>query len=240
MCNVNCNVRMANSPPPPNSRRLFQVIKTKQWSNVFPIICLLHMAESKPSPFRYPTSLSRLFAHIHLFFHIKASLEGTGSFSHTGTKIPDQEGQLIPEFEQYSPSDPAALCDLLHELARHLRSRLPGCKWFEEGAIEFDSDCPADAGEVANIFAGTMGDRKVLVKCYRFYPSTDYLPSYMVRMLSDLWVCRVYPKYIGRGSTQKHWPAVVTRTRASCHLSAYTLPPGIRCVLSSSTCTTQT
>ena len=193
----------------------------------------------------------------HLFvtqLHSLASLDTSTSFSISRLRLKGPVRLRIPPMYQtrraslfrssssiLPPTPPPYATSSTNSLVtRHLRSRLPGCKWFEEGAIEFDSDCPADAGEVANMFAGTMGDRKVLVKCYRFYPSTDYLPSYMVRMLSDLWVCRVYPKLIGRGSTQKHWPAVVTRTRASCHLSAYTLPPGIRCALSSSTCTTQT
>ena len=139
------------------------------------------MVCSRPSPFHPLASLLRLCAYIRLLFQIKASSEGLGSPLHN-TTIPYQVNPSIPEFDHPFPTDPAALCGLLDELARHLQSRVPGCEWLEEGAIKFVGDRPIDVGEVANIFVGMRGNRKVAVKCYRFYPSLDYLPSYMVRV----------------------------------------------------------
>ena len=151
----------------------------------------LHMAGSQVLPFRPPSSPSRLFAHIRLPFRIKASLEGAGSSSHSAN-IPEQVYQSIPEFDHPFPTDPAALCNLLHEVVGQLRPLLSGCEWLEEGAIKFASDHPVDAGEVADIFIGMRGDQKVVVKCYRFYPSSDYLPSYTVRIFRGLLVCPAY------------------------------------------------
>lgn len=50
---------------------------------------------------------------------------------------------------------------------------------------------PIDAGQVANIFVGMRGNIKVAVKCYRFYPSSGYLPAYMVRISGELKVVRL-------------------------------------------------
>ena len=143
------------------------------------------MTSLRLSSFRPSVSISRLSAYIRLLFHIKASLEGTGSSSHT-PNTPDQADQAIPEFDRSSPTDPAVLCNLLDELTRNLQSRLPGCELLEEGVIEFIGDRPIDAGQVANVFVGMKGNRKVAIKCYRFYQCSDYLPAYMVRIFCDL------------------------------------------------------
>ena len=146
------------------------------------------MASSQSSPSRPSASFSRLFAYIRLLFRIGVSPEGIGSAPHT-INIPDQVDPPTTEFDRPLPSDPAALCEFLYELASNLRSLLPGHEWLEEEALKFVSDRPVDVGEVADIFVGARGDRKLVVKRYRFYPSSDYLPAYMVRVLIDLWVC---------------------------------------------------
>ena len=153
---------------------------------------VLPMANSQTSPSRPPASFSRLFAFI-LLLHVNTSLhEEAGSPSHTA-HIPNQVDPPVSEFDRPLPSDPVALCNYLYELAPHLRSWLPaGCEWLGEEAIKFVSDHPIDVGEVANIFVAMRGNRKVVVKCYRFYPSSDYLPSYTVRVLRGLWVSRAY------------------------------------------------
>ena len=148
------------------------------------------MASLRLSSFRLPASLSRLSAYIRLLFYIKASLGGTGPSSHTAN-TPGHAAPIVLEFDQSSPTDPAVLCDLLDELTRNLQSRLPGCEWLEEGAIEFIGDRPIDAGQVANIFVGMRGNIKVAVKCYRFYPSSGYLPAYMVRISGEHKVVRL-------------------------------------------------
>ena len=147
-----------------------------------PARMILSIAGPRPSPSRTAALPSRLFARICLLFHITALLEGASS---SPRDEPDQGDPPTPEFDQLFPADPTALCNLLHELTHHLRSRLPAREWLEEGAIKFVGDHPVGAGEVANIFIGMRGNRKVVVKCYRFYPSVDYLPTYMVRELGD-------------------------------------------------------
>ena len=142
------------------------------------------MAGSQPSPLRLPSSLSRLFIYIRLLFHTKASPEG----ARPSSPAADAPDQVDPSVPNYFPTDPAALCDLLDKVARHLQSRLPDCEWLEEGEIKFTTVRPVDVGEVADIFVGMRENRKVAVKCYRFYQSSDYLPTYMVRKLDDLWV----------------------------------------------------
>lgn len=164
------------------------------------------MAGSQSSPLRLSTSLSRLFVYIRLLFHIKASSEGARPSWHAA----DAQNQVDPPIPNYFPTDPAALCDLLDELARHIQSRLPDCEWLEEGAIRFVADRPVDVGEVANIFVGMRGKRKVAVKCYRFYQSSDYLPTYTVRALHNLWVRFTHWNFIDRDSVKRHWPVDTT------------------------------
>jgi len=142
------------------------------------------IADSQLPPFRPQISLSRLRAYVRILFHPKASIEGASSPSHT-IDVPHPANLSIP---QRLPTDPTASCDLLYELAPHLRSWLPRCRWLEEGAIKFMDDRPVDVGEVANIYLGMRGNRKVVIKCYRFHPSSDYLPTYTVRALGNLWV----------------------------------------------------
>jgi len=143
------------------------------------------MAGSQLSTFHPQISLSRLRAYVRILFHPKASLEGAGSPS-CPVDVPAPPDLSIPEL---LPTDPTASCDLLYELASHLRSWLPSrCRWLEEGTIKFVGDGPVDVGEVANIYLGTRGNRKVIIKCYRFYPSTDYFPAYMVGVFSSVCV----------------------------------------------------
>ena len=156
-----------------------------RWCTLLPLTpahTVLPMARSQLSSFRPQVSPSRLLAHIHLLFHLKGSLEAAGSPSHP-VNVPAPPDLSIPES---FPTDPAALCDLLNELTFHLQSWLPDRQWLE-GAIKFVGNGPVDTGEVANIYLGMRGNRKVIIKCYRFYPS-DYFPTYMVGVLRNLWV----------------------------------------------------
>jgi len=142
--------------------------------NTHPII--LPMAGSQLSHFHPHVSLSRLRAYVRILFYPKTPLEGASPPSHP-IDVPAPADLSIPEL---LPTDPAASCALLYELASHLRSWLPYCRWLEEGTIEFVGNHPVDAGEFANIYLGMRGNRKVIIKCYRFYPSSDYFPTYMV------------------------------------------------------------
>ena len=49
--------------------------------------------------------------------------------------------------------------------------------------MKFVSEHLVDTGEVDDIF---LGMREVVVRRYRFYPPSDYLSAYPVRVLSGL------------------------------------------------------
>jgi len=133
--------------------------------------------------------LSRLRAYVRTLCHSETSQERAGSPSDpVNVPDPDVPAPADLSIPELLPADPAASCALLYELTSQLRSWLPCCRWLEEGTIKFVGDRPVDAGEVANIYLGMRGNRKVIVKCYRFYPSSDYFPTYMVGVLSSLCV----------------------------------------------------
>jgi len=128
------------------------------------------MTRPQRSSFYPRASISRLFFHLRLLFHLKASLQEVDLLSYT-PNAPDQS----------VPTDPDALCRLLVELGRHLRPLLPSDReWMEEGAIEVVNDIPVDAGQFADVLVGMKGSLRVAIKHYRFHSSSDYLPAYVV------------------------------------------------------------
>jgi len=83
--------------------------------------------------------------------------------------------------ERSLPIDPDALREHLVDLVSHLPPLLPdSCKWLEQGDLEFFGEQPIDAGGIADVWVGMMGDRKIAIKSYRYYSSSDYLPIYVV------------------------------------------------------------
>jgi hypothetical protein len=86
-----------------------------------------------------------------------------------------------PEIDQSLPIDLVALCEHLVDLVLHLRPLLPdSCRWMEQGALEIIGAYPFAAGGIADVWVGIMGDRKVAIKSYRCYSSSNYLPTYVV------------------------------------------------------------
>ena len=76
---------------------------------------------------------------------------------------------------------PGALHEHITNLVSHLPQLLPdSCEWLEQGSLEVVGDHPVDAGGVADVWVGMMGVRKVAIKSYRYYSSSDYLPTYVV------------------------------------------------------------
>ena len=140
-------------------------------------VALLH---SKRSSFRPKGLFSRLLASLRLLFHPRTPLEAVNAPSCTAS-APCQMESFPPEIDRLSPVDPSAVCEHLVDLVRHLRSLLPGsCEWLEQGALEFVGEHPVDAGGIADVWAGKMGNRKVAIKAYRCYSSSNYLPTYVV------------------------------------------------------------
>jgi hypothetical protein len=134
------------------------------------------VVRSKHSSSHPKVSLCHLLMYLRRITHPDASLEGT-DVPHRTTDVPDQS----------LPIDPDALCEHLVELVCQLRPLLPGsCEWLDEGSLEVIGEYAIDVGGVADVWAGMIGNRKVAVKTYRCYSSSDYLPTYMVSD-ADLW-----------------------------------------------------
>ena len=127
---------------------------------------------SKRSPLRPKDSFSRLLTSIRLLFHPRALLEGVDASTSRTISVPDQ---LLP-------IDSGMLYEHLVDLVHHLQSLLPGsCEWLEQGALEFVGEHPVDAGGVADIWVGEMDNRrKVAIKAYRCYSSSNNFPTYVV------------------------------------------------------------
>lgn len=86
-----------------------------------------------------------------------------------------------PEISRSLPIDPGELCEHLVNLVSHLPSLLPDdCKQLEQGTLEVVGERPIDAGDVADIWVGKMGNRKVAIKSYRYCSTSDYIPIFVV------------------------------------------------------------
>ena len=123
---------------------------------------------------------SRLLTSLRLIFRPKASLEVSGSPSRT-TGVPYRPEPFPPEVDQPLSVDPGTVCEHLVDLVRPLQSLLPGsCEWLEQRALDVVGEYLVDAGRVADIWVGKMGNRKVAIKAYRCYSSSNYLSIYAV------------------------------------------------------------
>ena len=78
--------------------------------------------------------------------------------------------------------DPYPLYEhIVERVSNHLKPLLQDSReWLEQDAIEVDGGLLV-RGDVAEVWVGTMGDRKVAIKSYRpSFPCPDYLPFYEV------------------------------------------------------------
>ena len=128
------------------------------------------LLRSKRYSFRSKGPFSRLLVYLRLVSNRKTLPEGADVPSRTAGAL-----------DQSFLVDPDVVCDHLVDLVDHLRSLLPGsCEWLEQGALEIVGEHPVDAGGVADVWVAKMGDRKVAIKNYRCYSSSNYLPTYVV------------------------------------------------------------
>jgi len=124
-----------------------------------------------PSPHLPKDLLSHLLTSLRPIFHPKSSL-----------KVADMSSHAAGGLDQSKPSpDPGALHEHLIGLVSHPPPLLPdSCGWLERGALVVIGEHPIDAGSVADVWVGMMGNRKVAIKSYRYHSSSDYLPTYVV------------------------------------------------------------
>ena len=113
-----------------------------------------------------------------------------------------------PEVDRPLPIDPNAISEHLVDLARHFRSLLPGSERVEEGTLEVIGERPVDAGGVADVWVGRMGNRKIAIKAYRYNSSSNYLSTFVV---SSAYLRRVI--YSLRAYWQRFYKEALTCSR---------------------------
>lgn len=92
----------------------------------------------------------------------------------------DRSGSPPFEGGQSLPIPPALLREHLLGLARQLRPLLPGGCVLGADTLQVTGACPIDAGGVADIWKGVMGDRRVAIKSLRYSLSSDHTKTYEV------------------------------------------------------------
>ena len=136
---------------------------------------------SSKLPSFHPRGLfSRLLLSLHLIDHSKSSLGGVIVSSPT-IDVPDRSEPALQIIDRSIPMDPDAVCEHLIDLVSRIPSLLPDSgEWLERGVLEVVGDHPIAAGDVADIWAGMMRNRKVAIKSYRYSSSSNYMPTYVV------------------------------------------------------------
>jgi len=139
---------------------------------------LIVPSRSKRSLYCPQDAFSCFLTYLRCLHHPKTLPEGVDAPT---VVISDQSGPPPQEFYQLPPVDPIPLCDCIVDLAPHLPSLLSAsCEWLDRGALEVDGEHPVNAGGVADIWVGMMGNRKVAVKSYRRNSSSDHRMTYVV------------------------------------------------------------
>jgi len=129
----------------------------------------------------YPKGPSfRLLTYLCRLHHPKTFPEGVNVLPPTAD-APDPSRPPTPEDDHSSSIDPGALCEYVVDLVPHLPSLLPAsCEWVEQGALEVGGERPVNAGSVADVWIGRMGDRKVAIKSFRHSSHSDHRLTYVV------------------------------------------------------------
>lgn len=134
---------------------------------------------SSRSPFRPKGALSRLLAYLRLITHPRTPLGAVATPPSTPS-IPGKSGSSPSEACRSFPIDPAVLRQLLLGIVRQLQSVLPASHVLEGGVLEITGKYPVNAGGVADVWEGAMGNCKVAVKSLRYSSSSDYSKTCMV------------------------------------------------------------
>ena len=153
---------------------------------VIPLLPPLDMAKPvnrlgpKPISYRLKGTFFCLLTSLRPAFHPKPSLGGGDIPSHT-TGRSDQLVPSQPKVDHSLSAGSSAVREHLIDLVSHLPPLLPdSCEWLRKEALKVVGRHPIDAGGVADVWVGVMGDHKVAIKSYRYDSSSDYLPTYMV------------------------------------------------------------
>ena len=127
---------------------------------------------------RSKDTLAPLSASLRGLFRLKNSLQEADVHLLAADELNQLESA---EFELSLPVDPETQHEYLRDLVLRLQESLPvGFQQLDQGVLEVVGRFPVGAGGVADIWLGMMGNRKVAIKSYRRYSSSDWLPSCVV------------------------------------------------------------
>ena len=125
-------------------------------------------------------SLARLFASFPPVLRPKGPLGGVDGLYQLESS----------ELELPFPVDPDPQRGALSNLLLYLQESLPtGYERLERGAVEIVGQFPVSAGGTADVWEGRIGDRRVAIKAYRCYLSSDCSLTYAV---SRTYLCDVH------------------------------------------------
>lgn len=129
--------------------------------------------------FFLPRSFFRLLVYILLTLYPEILPERVDVPSST-TRAPGQPDSSLARIPRSPQFDPNQLYEsLVERMRRRLKPSLQGCEWLEQDTIEVDAFLAL--GDFAKVLSGTMGNRKVAIKAYRYsLPCPDDSPIYMV------------------------------------------------------------
>ena len=112
--------------------------------------------------------------------------------------------------------------DALVDLASRLSSSLPtNCQRLGQHDLKVVGTHPIDAGGFADVWPGEMGGRKVAVKSYRCYLSTDSASTHIEVSHTSPDVCYAHQQPINRDFTMKRWYTLVSLARTWYHSSGF-------------------
>jgi hypothetical protein len=122
-----------------------------------------------------PRSFFRLLTYILLTLYPENPFERVDVPSSSTSAEPS-----LARIPRSPPIDPNQQYErLVERMRRRLKPSLQGCEWLEQDTIEVDELLAR--GDFAKVLSGTMGNRKVTIKAYRYsLPCPDDSPIYMV------------------------------------------------------------
>lgn len=139
----------------------------------------LHHYTPQPDMLKTKRPFSRLLAFLSLLLRLRNLLGG----------IDGAHRPMLSNVEPSPPTDAESRRRALPGLLLRLQKSLPvDCKQLDRGTIEVVGPFPAAAGGIANVWEGRIGERKVAIKSYRCYLSSDRLPTDVVSNLHLLYM----------------------------------------------------
>lgn len=98
-------------------------------------------------------------------------------------------GDGAHRFESLPPTEAESRREASSDLLFRLRGSLPtDCERLDQGNLDVVGQFPVAAGGMADVWEGRIGQRKVAIKSYRCYSSSDRLPTDVVSGSRPLYI----------------------------------------------------